>query len=132
MDTSCPVDRIPLTVAELIPPPRILVALLDELKVVCYLGCGWEGNRAEWPAHLERYCTDPLAQGLDQVACKGKAKAPMRENSAGDVLGLKLKSLMGQVNRLKEQALLDSQTIGLLQEQVSKVSDKLSIHSRLL
>lgn len=76
---TCPVDRTRLT-----PPnsvkraPQILCELVDELQVLCSLGCGWSGRRDGWKSHLERECEEVEVDGRRRrsVVCdKGKAKA---------------------------------------------------------
>lgn len=53
-------------------PPTILTELVDELVVLCSLGCGWSGRRDAWKGHLERDCEEVEVNG----ARRGGDEAP--------------------------------------------------------
>ena len=64
--TTCPCDRTPLRLddpqsgghsGQLVPAPRIVKLLCDELQVACTAsGCTWTGQRAHWERHARVDC----------------------------------------------------------------------------
>jgi len=67
----CPVDRAPFPVsdgsetpsaqtpkAQIRSAPRLVFDMLDELEVVCSLGCGWTGKACDKPAHFRFECSE--------------------------------------------------------------------------
>lgn len=80
---SCPHDRTMLDSRQMVSAPRILRELVDELVVICSLGCGWEGRRDAWKPHLETAC--PEADRLGDLApVIGSPSSHATEDTEGD------------------------------------------------
>ncbi|KAG0148745.1 hypothetical protein CROQUDRAFT_654595 [Cronartium quercuum f. sp. fusiforme G11] len=86
---TCPVDRSPLTPSRLTQPPKILNQLVEELFVVCSLGCGWEGRRDEWKDHLERYCAEAGTSAQVEEKTKAENEDERWKKVVREVAGLK-------------------------------------------
>lgn len=54
-EPRCPIDRS--IVYDINKCPIIVQQMIDELKIVCSLGCGWQGRRDGWESHLRNVCT---------------------------------------------------------------------------
>lgn len=79
--TSCPCDRQPLHESQLVPAPRLIKLLCDELPVSCS-GCRkWTGQRADWSRHTRVECI--AANGVEDAAAAVKARATVCENGCG-------------------------------------------------
>ncbi|KAJ3169892.1 hypothetical protein HDU88_000534 [Geranomyces variabilis] len=57
---TCPVDRAPLSLAQLQPAARVITSMVEELQVACLHsreGCRWTGQRQTLQAHLDCHCS---------------------------------------------------------------------------
>ncbi|GAA5896927.1 hypothetical protein JCM5296_002661 [Sporobolomyces johnsonii] len=76
LSPTCPIDRAPLTLADLVPAPRVVSDLLDELRVKCSNardGCDHVVRRDDVERHVRDECR--VEQARKRGAVKGKGKA---------------------------------------------------------
>lgn len=79
----CPCDRQPLSEPQLVPAPRLVQLIVDELKVQCDdKRCTWRGQRSQWEKHpcaaallgeegrTEGKGASSIAKGSKAIPCK--------------------------------------------------------------
>ncbi|KAI9611156.1 hypothetical protein KEM48_004693 [Puccinia striiformis f. sp. tritici PST-130] len=119
---SCPIDRSSLPSNQLIQPPRILSELVDELEVICSLGCGWTGRRDCWKNHLEIDC--PEAQENEPIIPSAllieKIDSPEPEDEE-ESFKERWKKLAREMHVLKREAKDYISTIERFKDKVSKL-----------
>lgn len=82
LSPTCPIDRSPLQLEDLLEAPRIIQQLVEELKVVCPnsdRGCEVQCERGLLEGHLRDECS-----GRQHEDIKGKGKA-VASDAASDV-----------------------------------------------
>ncbi|POW01293.1 hypothetical protein PSHT_12598 [Puccinia striiformis] len=130
---SCPIDRSSLPSNQLIQPPRILSELVDELEVICSLGCGWTGRRDCWKNHLEIDC--PEAQENEPIIPSAllieKIDSPEPEDEE-ESFKERWKKLAREMHVLKREAKDYISTIERFKDKVSKLQLELRQANELI
>jgi len=82
---SCPCDRQPLSRDQLVPAPRLVQLMLDELVVKCDGDrCAWAGQRSHWKNHLCMGGAD--ASGSAAFVCKWRGCKDLSISSEHELL----------------------------------------------
>lgn len=69
LSPSCPVDRSPLQLSDVVPAPRIIQQMVRELTVVCpNVGCSYQCERGLLAGHLKESCSNLSAKGKGVLA----------------------------------------------------------------
>ncbi|CAH7669557.1 hypothetical protein PPACK8108_LOCUS4190 [Phakopsora pachyrhizi] len=123
--SSCPNDRRILSSQDIVPAPRILRELVDELVVICSLGCGWEGRRDDWKAHLETNCAESdrirsMVTGVRvQIDSHGDVD-PITDLGEEETFRQRWKKLACEVHTLKKELKEQAEVIEKWKDKVSK------------
>ncbi|KAJ1568550.1 hypothetical protein HK096_006117 [Nowakowskiella sp. JEL0078] len=59
-ESGCPMDRLSISVEELVPASRVIENMVEELEVYCkykMVGCEWIGQRQSLDSHLKKECS---------------------------------------------------------------------------
>ena len=72
---TCPLDRAVMAADDLTSAAKIIQRLVDDIEVMCPLGCGWAGSRATYKDHLIRRCP---AVEVDGVPRGHRGRIPIR------------------------------------------------------
>lgn len=75
LSPSCPIDRSPLTLEEIVAAPRIVQQMVRELKVLCpnrASGCEHECERGLLAGHLKDQCRETMEERRRRDSGKGK------------------------------------------------------------
>ncbi|PLW06211.1 hypothetical protein PCASD_11068 [Puccinia coronata f. sp. avenae] len=130
---SCPIDRSSLPSNQLTQPPQILKELVDELVVICSLGCGWTGRRDSWKRHLETQC--PEAKRDEQTipsALLTEKIDPVEPVNEEDTFKERWKKLAREMHVLKKEAKDYISTIERYKDKVSQLQLELRQANELI
>lgn len=69
----CPLDRLPIALEQIVPAPRLVKLMVDELVVKCLASdgkCGWSGQRSHWERHNREDCAKASELKCSHGECK--------------------------------------------------------------
>lgn len=119
---SCPIDRSSLPLNQLAQPPRILQELVEELEVICSLGCGWIGRRDCWKTHLEIDCPEVrMDEGSLPAALLNEKIEPTEPEGEEESFKERWKKLAREIHVLKREAKDYIATIERWKDKVSQL-----------
>ncbi|KJA27903.1 hypothetical protein HYPSUDRAFT_130585 [Hypholoma sublateritium FD-334 SS-4] len=85
--SACPIDRTPLTPADLAPADPIVRSLVDEMRVECVhsaAGCAHVGQRQDMALHLREECVYAEGRSRPEPVTEGDAEVDEAETADTD------------------------------------------------